>query len=251
MSGKPLLAACARASFSRWLALLLLAAPFTASQAALTLSSTRLVFDSSKSSTSIVIRNPGKQTYAVQAWINTVEDTSITPVPFVISPQLFRLGPGNEQHIQINGLPNDLPDDRESLFFFNAQEIPQADNDNSNVLNIALRTRIKLFYRPQQIKGSLTAQLKALQFSLHDNNGQPELRVHNPTPFHMTFIRLEVIGKAQRHALKATDMLSPMSTQSYPLASLKTATDLEARFSVINDFGGYTEPVTLPVRLTR
>lgn len=251
MPGNYLPAACLRASFRHGMALLLLALPFTASHAALTLSSTRIVFDSDKTSTSIIIRNPSKQPYAVQTWVNTVADNATVAVPFLVVPQLFRLSPGKEQQVQINNLPNNLPNDRESLFFLNAQEIPQANKEAGNVLNIALRTRIKLFYRPQQIKGSPSGQLKHLEFSLHDNNGQPQLQVTNPTPFHYTFSRLEISSKGQQTAVKAIDMVAPFAQQTYPAPGIKPAPGLQARFSIINDFGGYSEPLSLPIRLDR
>jgi len=236
---------------SAWMTLLLLATPFNASHAALSLNSTRLVFVSDKTSASTVVRNPSKQTYAVQAWVNTAEDMATIPVPFIASPHLFRLGPGDDQQLQINALPNTLPTDRESLFYLNVQEIPQTDKDADNVLNIALRTRIKLFYRPHQITGSLTRQINELKFSFNNNNGQAELLVENPTPFHITFRRLEVNGKGQHYTLKSADMLLPLSTQAYPLTGIKPATDLQAQFTVINDFGGNTEPVKAPVSMAR
>ncbi|MDU9405530.1 molecular chaperone [Pseudomonas sp. zfem004] len=251
MPGNYLPAACLRASFRHSVALLLLALPFTASHAALTLSSTRIVFDSDKSSTSIIIRNPSKQPYAVQTWVNTVDDNATVAVPFLVVPQLFRLSPGQAQQVQINRLPNHLPNDRESLFFFNAQEIPQANKEAGNVLNIALRTRIKLFYRPQQIKGSPSGHLKQLEFSLHDKDGQPHLQVNNPTPFHFTFSRLEISDKGQQKAVKAIDMVAPFAQQTYPAPGIKPGAGLQVRFSIINDFGGYSEPVTQPISLAR
>ncbi|QXH48405.1 molecular chaperone [Pseudomonas xanthosomatis] len=239
-----------RASFKHCLALLL-ALPFTASHAALTMSSTRIVLDSDKTSASIIIRNPSQQPYAVQAWVNTADDTAAVAVPFLVVPQLFRLSPGKEQQVQINHLPNALPNDRESLFFFNAQEIPQASPEAGNTLNIALRTRIKLFYRPQSITGTPSGQLKQLEFSLHDNNGQAQLQVHNPTPYHFTFSRMEVSGTGQPVALKALEMVAPFARQVYPAPGIKPADGMQVRFSIINDFGGSSEPLTLPVSLAR
>lgn len=98
------------------------------SEAALTISATRVVHLSDKHSSSVVVANPSKAPYAVQAWVNTQADDTSTSVPFAVSPTLFRLDPKREQLVKINALPNDLPDDRESLFYFNIQEIPQVDS---------------------------------------------------------------------------------------------------------------------------
>lgn len=40
-----------------------------------------------------------------------------------------------------------LAQDKESLYYFNLREIPPK-TDKANTLQIALQTRIKLFYRP-------------------------------------------------------------------------------------------------------
>jgi RHS repeat-associated protein len=176
-----------RHAFGACMTLLMLLAHVPVSQAALTIGATRVVFDSNKRSTSVIVSNPSNRTFAVQTWVNTAADDDTTAVPFIPSPPLFRLNPGKEQQVQINGLPNALPNDRESLFYFNVQEIPQAEDNDANVLNIALRTRLKLFYRPSELKENPMVSLKDLQWSIENVNGQPQLVVNNPTPFHVSF----------------------------------------------------------------
>lgn len=228
----------------------MLASYIPASQAALTLSGTRLVFDSEKRSTSLVVTNPGDKPFAVQTWVNTVNDDTTTPVPFISSPPLFRLNPGKQQQVQISGLPNTLPTDRESLFYFNVQEIPQADAGERNVLNFALRTRIKFFYRPSQLKGNPVSRLKELQWSIKHIDDKPHLMVDNPTPFHVTFARLEVNGPHQTHTIQNAEMAEPFSRHTYALTGIKPDSALQVVFSAINDYGGYTLPLTLPIGLT-
>jgi chaperone protein EcpD len=230
---------------------LMLTAHVPATQAALTVGATRVVFDSDKRSTSVIITNPSNQPFAVQTWVNTSSDDDTTAVPFIPSPPLFRLNPGKEQQVQINGLPNSLPADRESLFYFNVQEIPQAQTeDDGNVLNIALRTRIKLFYRPSQLKENPVSRLKDLQWSIENVRGQPQLVVNNPTPFHVSFARLEVTGDSQSQAIANAVMVEPMNSQTYALNGIKASKNLQVVFSAINDYGGYTTPLTLPIQLS-
>ena len=241
-TSRPTLAACMTA--------LMLTSYLPASQAALTLNGTRVVFDSDKRSVSLIVANPSDRTFAVQTWVNTAADDTTTAVPFIPSPPLFRLNPGKEQHIQINGLPNTLPTDRESLFYFNVQEIPQAEASDGNVLNIALRTRLKLFYRPAQLKENPTSRLKDLQWSVKEVAGKTQLVATNPGPFHVSFIRLEVTGNGQTLKLKNAAMLGPLGTQSYDLKGMKAKPGLQVVFSAINDYGGYSVPLTVPVQLT-
>lgn len=217
----------------------LLLGHFPAAHAALTVSGTRVVFPGDKNSVSLIISNPSEQTFAVQTWVNTEADDTTTAVPFMITPSLFRLEPGHDQQLSINKLPHELPGDRESLFYFNVQEIPQVqDSGTQNLLNIALRTRLKLFYRPAGLKGGPTSQLKTLQWSVQQVAGQARLQVDNPGPFHVSFTRMEISGNGQQQRLNSPAMVAPMGRQSYPLPGIKAASGLQVTFAAINDYGG-------------
>ncbi|MBW0235863.1 molecular chaperone [Pseudomonas sp. D1HM] len=218
------------------------------SQASLTLSSSRVVFDGDKRNVSLVIANPSDKVYAVQTWVNTEADDTTTAVPFMASPPLFRVNPGKEQQVQINGLPHTLPTDRESLFYFNAQEIPQVDNQQSNVLNIAIRTRIKFFYRPSQLKDKPQARLKDLQWSIQRRDGKPRLVLNNPTPFHYTFKQLQLMVDGQPRRIERPVMAAPLERTVYALDNLPPGPGLQVVFTTINDYGGTTAQMTVPVQ---
>jgi len=146
-------------------------------------------------------------------------------------------------------LPNTLPSDRESLFYFNVQEIPQREASDNNQLNIALRTRIKVFYRPAELNNTLLDSLQHLQWSIRKIDGHAHLIVNNPSPFHVSFVRIELSAHEQTVSLKDTSMALPLTTQTYELDGFKPGQDMKVQFSVITDFGGYTPPMTLPVAL--
>lgn len=237
-----------RPTFGACMTLFMLATHIPTTQAALTISSTRVVFDSDQRSVSIIVANPSDKTFAVQTWVNTAADDTVTQVPFIPSPPLFRLNPGKQQQVQINGLPNSLPTDRESVFYFNVQEIPQVEASQGNVLNIALRTRIKLFYRPSSLKNNPLTELKNLRWSLHQVDGQAHLQVENPTPFHVSFSRIEVTGTGQSQKLTSAAMVEPFASRRYALSGIRSAADLHVEFSAINDYGGYSAPLRLPIK---
>ena len=219
------------------------------SYAALTISSTRVVFDSDKRNVSLNVSNPSNKPFAVQTWVNTAADDQTTAVPFIASPPLFRLNASKEQQVQINGLPNTLPRDRESLFYFNVQELPQLEVGDTNQLNIALRTRIKLFYRPAEIKSNPLDRLQDLRWSIQHIDGKPRLVVTNPSPFHVSFTRIELLANGETVTLKDTPMAEPMTSQHFELDGLKPVPGMQVNFSVITDYGGFTTPMTLPVGL--
>jgi chaperone protein EcpD len=217
-----------------------------AAQAALTVSSTRIVLSSDKQSSTVVVANPSKSTYAVQAWVNTELDDTTTQVPLIASPALFRLDPGSQQTVQVNNLPNDLPKDRESLFFFNVQEIPQHNEGDGaqNSLTIAMRTRIKLFYRPAALSDRPEQHLTNLSWTLQTDHDATYLVVDNPTPFHYTFGRLELTVAGHTERLKAREMVAPMSRQRYAVTSRKVDGAASLLFTTINDYGGASPETT-------
>lgn len=217
--------------------------------AALTLSATRLVITDDKRSASLVVRNPGNSTYAAQAWVNTEADDTTTEVPLMPAPALFRVGPGQEQLVTVNRLPNTLPDDRESVFYFNLQEIPQKSEGTSNTLRIALRTRIKVFMRPSQFKGDPTLRLKELRWHRERQAGRDYLVVDNPTPFHFSFVTLRARSGGKEHALTVAPMVAPLSRQRYPV-DIPLGNDARLAVAAINDYGGFTDPLELALPLS-
>lgn len=214
-----------------------LAASLPCAEAALTINATRVIHSSDARSSSVVVANPSNRPFAVQTWVNTEKDDTLAAVPLIPTPALFRLDPGKEQMVQINGLPNDLPQDRESLFFFNVQEIPQQASGGENVLTIALRTRIKLFHRPAQLKDKPEDQLERLAWSLQDLDGKPHLVVDNPSPYHYTFNHLRVGAESQTQDVKAAAMVAPFARQAYPLPKGQ-ARPTRVSYAIINDYGG-------------
>lgn len=212
-----------------------------ASQAGVMLGGTRIVFDGNKRDASISVGNTTAQPYAVQTWINTEADDNSTATPFVATPPLFRLDPRKEQMVRIQKVPGALPEDRESVFYFNAQEIPVAGKAGENTLKIAMRTRIKLFYRPAGLQGNPLEALPQLRWSLAQEQGKSVLVVNNPSAFHVSFIGVKVIAGAQTVEVEEPKMVAPMSSQRYALPGFSGRSG-DVMFSAINDYGGYSEP---------
>ena len=212
-----------------------------ASQAGVMLGGSRIGFDGNKRDASISVGNTTAQPYAVQTWINTEADDNSTATPFVATPPLFRLDPRKEQMVRIQKVPGALPEDRESVFYFNAQEIPVAGKAGENTLKIAMRTRIKLFYRPAGLQGNPLEALPQLRWSLAQEQGKSVLVVNNPSAFHVSFIGVKVIAGAQTVEVEEPKMVAPMSSQRYALPGFSGRSG-DVLFSAINDYGGYSEP---------
>lgn len=122
------------------------------SNAALSLDRTRLIFNGNEESVEVTVTNNDKKSpYLIHSWVENANGEKINE-PLVALPPIQRIEAGNKTLIRLRGLANiqNLPQDRESLFFLNIREIPPKSN-NKNALQFALQTRIKIFYRPENI----------------------------------------------------------------------------------------------------
>ena len=207
------------------------------------LNGTRIVLGASERSVSTIVSNTSRNDYAVQAWVNDIADSRARASPFIAMPALFRVRAGEEQVVRIIKTPGELPNDRESVFYFNAQEIPVQDPREENSLKVAIRTRVKLFYRPRGLPGTALQAPGQLVWKLIAQPSGTLLRVTNPSAYHITFIGIRVLDGQTPIDLRDTDMLAPKSTLDYPLKRKIGASGATVEFSTINDHGGYQDPI--------
>ena len=216
-----------------------------ATMAGVLLGGTRVVFGEKDREGSISMKNTGTSPYIVQAWSDAGEGRNKTP--FVVTPPLSRLDPGRENILRImRGPVGALPTDRESVFWLNVKEIPEKSSDE-NVLQVAVRSRIKLFYRPSDLPGKVAEAKDRLQWAVASNDkGEAVLKVANPTPYHVSLTTLSINSGQQEID---AEMAAPFGEQAYLLTAVKSAQEIEVTFSTINDYGGVTdkEKVRVPV----
>lgn len=123
---------------------MLMAAPLA--RATLSTDLTRYVFQGDKESLTITVKNNDKERlFGGQAWVDNIVETDTRPT-FVVTPSFFKVQAGGRQTLRIIMASNSLPQDRESVYWLNLQDIPPALKGSG--LAIALRTKMKLFYRP-------------------------------------------------------------------------------------------------------
>lgn len=210
----------------------------SAAHAGITIGGTRVVYPENKKESSIGIANPDNLDYLVQSWVET-EDNAREKAPFLITPPLFRLDAKQDNVLRIIKTGGNLPADRESLFWLNIKSIPSsARNENTNTLQIAIKTRIKLLYRPASITGKpedVTAQL-----SWHTQGNQ--LIVENPTPFYMNFQEIKLDGKKVDKATYA----KPKAETHFSVPGNITARSVS--WKIINDYGGISQSYTAQLK---
>ncbi|MGC1062464.1 molecular chaperone [Pantoea agglomerans] len=142
-------------SFNFLVSCLLACAMTTSAFASVTIIGTRVIYPASEKEVTVRLDNRGDQPALVQAWIdngNPNEAVDKINVPFVLLPPVFRMEANKGQTLRIVFTGANLPADKESIFWLNVLDIPPRDKSlaNQNQLQMAIRSRIKLFYRPAQ-----------------------------------------------------------------------------------------------------
>ncbi len=201
------------------------------SQAAIALDRTRAVFNGGEKNLVLNISNDNKkEPYLAQAWLEDTNGNKLTNY-LMVTPPMQRVEPGEKSMIRITSLPSidSLPKDRESLFYFSVREVPPR-SERSNVLQLALQTKIKLFYRP--------AGITPERFSRHDDKlvlhkVKDGYRVENPTPYYMTLLGITQKGSRTVERGFKPVMIAPLSS-----ATVKSSVSGQPSIITINDFGG-------------
>ncbi|WP_413483148.1 fimbria/pilus periplasmic chaperone [Morganella psychrotolerans] len=158
-------------------------------QAAIALDRTRIIFNGAEKSVSLNVSNLNKELpYLAQGWIEDQSGQKVS-APLVVLPPVQRIEPGDKSQVKIQAIPDiaALPQDRESVFYFNLREIPPRSN-RQNVLQIALQTRIKLFYRPEAIYATQTDLTNPWQEKITLIRKGNNYEVNNPTAYYVTIV---------------------------------------------------------------
>jgi len=198
---------------------------------------TRVVYPTNEREVVVRMTNQRAHPVLVEAWIEHPAGAADpdAPVPFAMTPPLFRLDPGKGQSLRIFQLPGPVPTDREALYLLNVRDIPPkaADAGDDGQLSIAYRSRLKLFHRP----ANLSMQAKDAPQALRWNADGTSVRVHNPTPYFVTITEFEPQGgKAQ--PLSGV-MVAPFADLAIALESGNTLRPAQPfHYTILNDLGG-------------
>ena len=165
-----------------WMGILMLAAVSGTAQAGVSLDRTRLIITGKDSSASANLTNTSPDIpFLAQSWVEDSKGNKITS-PLVVLPPLQRINGGQKGVARVtktDGI-NQLPQDRESLFYLSVREIPPKP-DKANVLQLAMQSRIKLFFRPTAIIPKSKSEIWQDQVVFQKSGNK--MTAQNPTPY--------------------------------------------------------------------
>ncbi len=215
------------------------------SWASVVISGTRVIYQANAREVSIKLSNEGKQPAIIQSWIDDGDkraDASQSQMPFVITPPVARLDPGKGQTLRLVYTQDPMPQDRESVYYLNVLEIPPKPEvaPQESALQLAFRSRIKIFFRPQGLEGSANdAPERVIWSVVKDPSGNGyALKADNPTPFHVNVVRARIDAQA-RTPDSDGGMILPRGSHVFPIAGMSARADapLRVTFDTVNDYG--------------
>lgn len=211
--------------------------------AGVVITGTRVVYPAGQKEVTVKMNNNGKLPAFVQAWVDSGDSQSSptnSKAPFVLSPPVARIDPSKGQTLRMMFTGANLPADKESVFFLNVLEIPPKAKEplSLNVLQMAFRSRIKIFYRPSNLPGKPGQAVEQLQWSIVKVGSTYALRAFNPSAYYLSMVEVALVEGAQ-HYTAANGMVAPGESHDFDIFGLKAmpAQGAEIQFNALNDFG--------------
>ncbi|HGW5418404.1 fimbrial biogenesis chaperone [Pseudomonas aeruginosa] len=204
---------------------------------------TRVIYQADKKEVTLQLSNVGSQPALVQTWVHGKDDARLpddSEAPFMVMPPITRIGPGRSQTLRITYTGEPVPEGRESVYWLNVLDIPPRPTDigAKNYLQVSIRSKIKLFFRPAELQGSPSTAAGQLEWSLSTRAGKTVLKVTNPSLYYVSLSSVELDLGA--HLLSAgSGMVAPGQALELPLDGTVRSEQGKAtvRYTWINDHG--------------
>ncbi|WP_409283984.1 molecular chaperone [Pseudomonas protegens] len=205
----------------------------TQSTASISLSATRIVFDAGNKEANITVRN-GNQDTLIQSWIDSKDSKNSSP-HFAVIPALARISANEQQLLRVIYEGTGMAQGKESVIWLNIQEIPKAPSAK-NTLQLAVRQRIKVFYRPAGLPGDALSAPTGLQWTLSSLPEKRTLVVKNPTPYYVSMSDIQILSSGREEMLSESMMIAPDAEIIFPI-NIKFDTNIDLNYHSINDYG--------------
>lgn len=223
----------------------MLAAMVPSAHAGMQIVGTRIVYPSQSREVTVNIKNTGTGSASmrlVQVWVGDGDPDATaesTKAPFTATPPVSRIDGGQGQSVRLmytGGVP--LPQDRESVFYFNMLEIPPKPETTDNYLQFAVLTRIKVFYRPENLPGDPIRAGEGLAWKVIRHGDGYALECTNPAVFSVSIAnaRIEDAGRVVDSSAEG-GLCPPKDRGVFPLKGREATSGTKVVFDMINDYG--------------
>jgi fimbrial chaperone protein len=190
-----------------------------------TIGGTRVIYDGSEKEATLSVSNTDSSAYLLQSWVSADSEQT---APFIVTPPLFKIEGEQQSVLRIIKTNFTVPNDRESLYWLNIKAIPSGKKSKNSSLQIAVKSKLKLIFRPSLLEGVPEDFTSELKWSRDGNY----LIVHNDTPFTMNFSTVEIGGKKINDA----NYVLPKSQARYKIPFGVGGRSVS--WKIISDYGG-------------
>lgn len=215
--------------------------------ASLLINGTRVIYPADQREVSLSMENNGSAPILLQSWVdegNPKDSPETAKAPFILTPPMSRVDPGKGQTLRILYTGASLAQDRETVFWLNVLEIPTKpkakEGEPNNYLQFAIRSRLKLFYRPKGLPGNAFDAVDKITWRVEKDGNGYVAECNNPTPYFVSFGSLNFKGVEVEKSLEPKGgMCPPMGSEKFPLKGNADSAVGKLTVEVINDYGGF------------
>lgn len=194
----------------------------------------RVLFEDGKKSVNYGITNHYAQPALASAMVTNFDGSPTSA--FAVSPSLFQIRPQTTSQGQIVLLEN-LPQDRETVFWLNVKTILAKENKNKeqSSVELAIAQRIKLFYRPKGLDEKCSGAVENLIWE----KTKTGLKANNPSKVSVSIVNVKKGDDVQRIG----DTLMPLSEKEWKVEGKDWQTFV---LTYVDEYGNVIEqPVSL------
>ncbi|WYW97474.1 molecular chaperone [Proteus vulgaris] len=198
---------------------------------------TRVIYYEGVDSVNLQLTNNGDLASLIQSWIDD-GDVDSTPEdansPFYLYPPIVKIAGRQGQTLRIKNSNEGLKDNVEQVYFLNILDIPENAEalKGKSYLQLAMKTRIKVFYRPKGLMDDPARINEKITYQLNGN----KVIVKNNSQYHFTIASIST-EETPRITLVDSEMISPLSSRELPLINKLTSHSVVVIY--VDDFGVY------------
>ncbi|SJN14948.1 Putative pilus chaperone, PapD family [Halomonas citrativorans] len=178
---------------------------------------------------SLLLVNLNSYPVITQVWVDDGRPGG-TPeaaqAPVMPLPPVFRLESQESETLRLLFTKQNLPQDKESLYWLNIYEVPPLptslgkEKEGEDLVAVTLQTQMKVILRPESL--DMTLEQAAESVSITQKGDQIE--ISNLSPYYLTLTYMKINDDTQDVLSLGEPMLSPFSSQSFELPANYAAT---------------------------
>ncbi|MBB4866046.1 chaperone protein EcpD [Pseudomonas nitritireducens] len=214
--------------------------------AGIVITGSRVVYLAKDREVSVKMTNNAEEPSLVQAWVDKGNE-KLTPDkadgPFLITPPITRVEPKKGQTLRLVYTGDEAASKKqESVFWLNVLDVPPMPKDkDANFMQVAVRSRLKIFYRPDDLPGTPAKSAEELKWSVVQLPQGYGLRARNDAAYHVSLssISFNTNGKSFKVKPEDVKMVAPGASIDFPVQGLSAAPGpgSQVDYQWVNDWG--------------